>query len=160
MEYKSMRHIAACDKLPQVEVLYCDEALAWSSGKSPDFKRGRGYQWQRAEDASTLIATADQALYRAKRRVGIGLIQLTNVRRWTLLLPHILMVLRLTDWKRITKHGQKRTHGCNGLQTLASVRSLMSTMPLRNSGVTIAGIEGSLSSVKNFINGEVLRNLS
>jgi hypothetical protein len=27
-----MRHIAACDKLPQVEVLYCEEAIDWLPG--------------------------------------------------------------------------------------------------------------------------------
>jgi hypothetical protein len=49
-----MRHIAACDKLPQVEVLYCDEALASSSGKSPDFKQGRCYQRQWAWGVKTV----------------------------------------------------------------------------------------------------------
>jgi hypothetical protein len=46
--YKSMWHIAACDKLPQVEVLYCEEAIDWSSGKLRDLKRRLCYQRQRA----------------------------------------------------------------------------------------------------------------
>jgi hypothetical protein len=71
--YKSMRHIAACDKLPQLELFYCEKAIDRFSVKSPGRKLGHAISGSGREDSSTLIAATDEALYRAKRRVGIAL---------------------------------------------------------------------------------------